>query len=94
MRRSQQQHQRQTYLSEMARKRNEHEESKMNEYQQNIQRIREREASIHSTIAEVDQQSEQESNVSTGQGGLAMLAQMNGDLESLIRNVYAKIVEE
>ena len=32
MRRAQQQLQRQTYLSEMARKRNEHEESKMNEY--------------------------------------------------------------
>ena len=46
---------RHSYLSEMARKRNEHEESKMSEYQQNIQRIREREASIHSTIAEVDQ---------------------------------------
>ena len=91
MRRSQQQHQRQTYLSEMARKRNEHEESKMNEYQQNIQRIREREASIHSTIAEVDAQSEQES---VGQNGLAMIAQMNGDLEALIRNVYAKIVTE
>ena len=91
MRRSQQQHQRQTYLSEMARKRNEHEESKMNEYQQNIQRIREREASIHSTIAEVDQQSEHES---AGQNGLAMIAQMNGDLEALIRNVYAKIVAE
>ena len=94
MRRSQMQHARQTYLSEMARKRHEHEEQKVNEYQRNIQRIREREASLHSTIAEVDQQSEQESLFSSGQGGLAMLAQMNGDLEALIRNVYAKIVEE
>ena len=49
MRRAQQQLQRQTYLSEMARKRNEHEESKMNEYQQNIQR-RAREATIQITI--------------------------------------------
>ena len=94
MRRSQAQHQRHTYLSEMARKRNEHEESKMNEYQQNIQRIREREASIHSTIAEVDQQSEQESVEPAGKRGLAMVAKMNGDLEALIRNVYAKIIEE
>ena len=92
VRRSQAQHMRHSYLSEMARKRNEHEESKMSEYQSNIQRIREREASIHSTIAEVDQQSEHESH--NGQAGLAMLAQMNGDLESLIRNVYQKIIEE
>ena len=66
----------------------------MNEYQQNIQRIREREASIHSTIAEVDQQSEQESVEPAGKRGLAMIAKMNGDLEALIRNVYAKIIEE
>jgi len=56
-------------------------------------RIGEREASLHSTIAEVDQQSEQES-LDSGKGGLAMLAQMNGDLEALIRNVYAKMIQE
>ena len=36
VRRSQAQHMRHSYLSEMARKRNEHEESKMSEYQSNI----------------------------------------------------------
>ena len=65
----------------------------MNEYQVNMERIREREASMHSVIAEVDQQSEHES-LDSGRNGLAMLAQMNGDLESLIRNVYARIIEE
>ena len=93
MRRSEAQHSRQTYLSEMARKRHQHEESKMSEYQVNMERIREREASLHSVIAEVDHQSEQES-LDSGKNGLAMLAQMNGDLESLIRNVYAKMLEE
>ena len=94
MRRSEVQQTRQTYLSEMARKRHQHEESKICEYQQNIQRIREREASLHSTIAEVDQDSEMETTCSQGQNGLAMLAQMNGDLESLIRNVYQKMMQE
>ena len=36
MQRSQAQNVRQTYLSEMARKRHQHEESKMNEYQSNV----------------------------------------------------------
>ena len=40
MRRAEAQHSRQTYLSEMARKRHSHEESIVNQCQQNIQRIR------------------------------------------------------
>lgn len=49
---------------------------------------------MQSTIAEVDQQSEAETHDSQGRDGLAMLAQMNGDLEALIRNVHSRIVLE
>ena len=83
---------RHSYLSELARKRKEHEESIVSECQANIKRIRERESSLNSMIAEVDEKSEHESN--TSQKGLQMLAQMNGDLESLIRKVYQTIKEE
>ena len=55
-------------------------------------RIRDREASMHSCIAEVDEQSYHETNDS--QRGLQMVAQMNTDLESLIRNVFAKMQRE
>ena len=74
-------------MSQLARKRKEHEESIVNECQANIRRIRERESSLKSTIAEVDERSERaESNSS--RKGLEMLSQMNGDLEILIRKVY------
>ena len=90
MRRSEVQQSRQSYLSEMARKRHNHEEQMLSECTQNIQRIGQREASMHSCIAEADEQSEHEQSMSSKQG-LEQLAQMNTDLESLIRNVYAKI---
>ena len=48
---------------------------------------------MHSCIAEADEQSEHEKSVSSKQG-LEQLAQMNTDLESLIRNVYAKMQSE
>ena len=93
VRRAHAQVQRQTYLSEMARKRHSHEEAIVGECQQNIQRIREREASMasaqRSCIAEVDEQSENDSRK-----GLEALAQMNVDLEALIRSVYKKIQHE
>ena len=93
MQRAQHQHVRQTYLSEMARKRAVHEESKVQEYQQNIRQIRDREASLQSQIAEVDENSEHES-LQESTKGLEQLAQMNGELEQLIRNVYAKMQAE
>jgi|Transcript_26307 hypothetical protein len=62
VRRSQAQNSRHQYLSEMARKRQSSEEAILEECQQNIHRIREREASMHSCIAEADEQSEHESN--------------------------------
>ena len=92
MRRSQHQVARTTYLSQVARARQQHEEARINECQQNIRRITEREASLHSCIAEVDEQSEHESMDS--KRGLEHLANMNGDLEELIRAVYAKIKAE
>ena len=76
----------------MARKRLEHEEARVNECQQNIQRVRERQASLASVVAEVDTESEHES-VSSVQG-MQALANMNSELEALIRSVYAKIQAE
>ena len=76
----------------MARKRQVHEEAILAECQQNIRRIREREASMHSCIAEADEQSEHETNDS--KLGMQMLAQMNTDLEALIRNVFVKMQAE
>ena len=57
---------RHNYLSELARKRKEHEESILSDCQNNIKRIRERESSLaaESTIAEADERSEHESNCS------------------------------
>ena len=92
LRRSEQQCSRQQYLSEMARKRQSHEEAILAECQQNIHRIREREASMHSCIAEADERSEHETMDS--QKGMQMINQMNTDLESLIRNVFAKMQAE
>ena len=92
LRRSEVQQSRHQYLSEMARKRQSHEEAIVAECQQNIRRIREREASMHSCIAEADEQSEHESISS--QKGMQMLNQMNVDLEALIRNVFAKMQAE
>lgn len=76
----------------MARMRKSHEETIVAECQQNIRRIREREASMHSCIAEADEQSEHETVNS--QKGMHMLNQMNVDLEALIRNVFAKMQAE
>ena len=72
----------------MARKRKDHEESILNEAQQNIQRIRQREVSMTSScIAEADETSEHEQSVDSRRG-MQMLSQMNGELETLIRSVY------
>ena len=79
LQRSQQQLNRHQYLSEMARKRQNHEEAMLAEHQQNIKRVREREASRHSCIAEADERSEHESINS--QQAMHMLNQMNTDLE-------------
>ena len=57
-----------------------------------MKRVREREASLHSCIAEADERSEHETVDS--QKGMQMLAEMNTDLESLIRNVFAKMQAE
>jgi len=94
MRRQQKQATRHAYLSQMARKRQQHEEAIVLETQQNIRRIREREASRASMIAEVDETSERDTSVSSRASGLEFLSQMNGDLEQLIRKVYAKIQQE
>merc|ERR1712060_578747 len=110
MRRSQKQHVRQTYLSQMADKRHKHlkqvylsqmarvrqghEEAIVLETQQNIRRIREREASRQSMVAEVDETSERDASTASRASGMEFLAQMNGDLEQLIRNVYAKMKAE
>ncbi len=77
---------RHNYLSELARKRQAYEESILNGGQASIKRIREREVSMNSMIAEADERSEHESNCS--KRGLEQLAQMNTDLETLIRTVY------
>ena len=80
----------------MARKRHSDEEAIYSECTQNIQRIGHREASMHSCIAEVDEKSyEQEQNQSVdSRKGMEELAQMNTDLEQLIRSVYSKIQSE
>jgi hypothetical protein len=51
---------------------------------------------MHSCIAEVDEKSyEQEQNQSVdSRKGMEELAQMNTDLEKLIRSVYSKIQSE
>ena len=46
-----------------------------------------------SRIAEVDETSEHEQSVDSRRG-MQMVAQMNNDLETLIRSVYAKIRAE
>ena len=93
MRRAQHQLGRQVYLSEMARKRATHEESILSECQQHVRQVRDREASIKSQIAEVDENSEHESFQESAKG-LEQLAQMNGALEQLIRSVYTKMQAE
>ena len=75
----------------MARKRQEHEESIQEECFKNIKRIREREASLATTKAAHDTQSQAEQESQNAEEGFQQLAQMNLDLEQLIRNVYAKI---
>ena len=72
----------------MARKRQDHEESIVNQAQQNIQRIRQRDVSVTSScIAEADETSEHEQSVDSRRG-MQMAAQMNSELETLIRSVY------
>ena len=93
IRRAETQKNRQAYLSEMARKRQEHEESIQNECLQNIKRIREREVSLQAAISEASHRAEN-AEATDNQDGLQSLAQMNIDLEQLIRNVYAKMQQE
>ena len=76
----------------MARKRHEHEESKVAECQQNIKRI-EASQGRQSLIVEADENSERDES-SDSRKGMEMLAQVNGDLEQLIRSVYAKLKTE
>ena len=93
MRHAQKQAVRHAYLSQMARKRQSHEESITLEIQSNIRRIREREASRSSMIAEASETSERDTSTQS-RTGMEFLADMNGDLEQLIRKVYAKIQRE
>ena len=92
-----------SYISEKAKMRQMHEESRMQEVNQSLDRIQARQfyvksnmdaSQAKSTMADVDSTSEAEKNEKRAQKGLKILNEMNIDLEDIIKHFYKKLQSE